>query len=91
MIANCDWCGTDEYVDFDRVAGVAICSGPGHPMDRMWELTQERPSTLIPLADGIAAELGLHDDLVACLREGEWAETGVIEHRYGTANPTNYR
>ena len=52
---------------------------------------KERPSTLIPLADGIAAELGLHDDLVACLREGEWAETGVIEHRYGTANPTNYR
>lgn len=91
MIANCKWCGTDEYVEFDDATGVALCSGPGHPTERMWEPKSEQVAAVKPLADGIAADLGLYDDLVLCLREGEWAETGVVEHRYGSEHPSEYR
>ena len=90
MIANCNWCGSDEFTEFDAASGVAICSGPGHLGERMWEPESE-PVSLKPLADGIAAELGLYDDLLKCLYKGEWAETGVVEHRYGTDHPTEYR
>lgn len=91
MIVNCSTCGTDEYVDFDETTGVALCVGPGHPIERMWEPRREVEKPVRGLADGIAAELGLYDDLLTCLRHGEWAETGVIEHRYGTDHPSSYR
>ena len=91
MIANCSWCGTDEFAELDRKSGVALCVGPGHPTERMWEPKSEIVTEVKTLADGIAAWLGLYDDLPTCLREGEWAETGVVEHRYGTEHPSQYR
>lgn len=91
MIATCTWCGTDEYAELDASTGVALCVGPGHPFERMWEPKRELKTTAKPLGDGIAAELGLYDDLLTCLREAEWAETGVVEHRYGTEHPSKYR
>ena len=38
-----------------------------------------------------AGQLALYDDLPACLNPGEWAETGVVEHRYGAGHPREYR
>jgi hypothetical protein len=41
---------------------------------------------------GLAAELGLHTDLLSCIRPGEpWVEYGVVEHRYSEVNPENYK
>jgi hypothetical protein len=97
MIGTCKFCATDEYTDFDSASGVALCNGPGHTGERMWEPESERPtassarSDRNDRSDSIAAELGLYDDLLDCLRLGEWAETGVVEHRYGTAHPSKYQ
>lgn len=94
MMALCVWCGTDEFADLDPATGVAVCHGPGHPTERMWEPKEEakkRASRANPLSDGIAAQLGLYDDLPKCLNPGEWAETGVVEHRYGAEHPREYR
>lgn len=90
MIATCRWCATDEYAEYDATAGVALCSGPGHTEVRMWEPASEIASTTPDLGDGIAAAFGLYEDLPLCLNVGEWVETGVVEHRYGTAHPREY-
>lgn len=98
MIALCTWCATDEYVeDHDMVNDVAYCTGPGHAEPRMFEPRKEqtarvaRSAALTALPDGIANELGLYEDLPALLRLGEWAETGVVEYRYGIAHPDGYK
>jgi hypothetical protein len=40
---------------------------------------------------GLAAELGMPNDLLACLKEDEqWVEYGVIEYRYSQMSPANY-
>jgi len=90
VIATCRWCATDEHAEYDAIAGVALCSGPGHTEVRMWEPASENPSTTPDLGDRIAAAFGLYEDLPLCLNVGEWAETGVVEHRYGTAHPREY-
>jgi len=87
----CGWCASDEYVDYDGSTKVAVCTGPAHVVARMWEPAAESKATgPAALGDGIAADLGLYEDLALCLSVGEWAETGVVEHRYGTAHPTKY-
>lgn len=94
MIVNCGQCGTDEYVEYDPGLGVAICSGPVHPVPRMWEPRKPgQPGTAASdhKSDAIAAQLGLYDDLIDFVIPGEWADTMVIEHRYGTAHPDNYK
>src|SRR5215213_4487870 len=41
---------------------------------------------------GIAAELGVYDDVFLCLSPGEpWLEHGIVEHRYKELCPTAYR
>jgi hypothetical protein len=41
---------------------------------------------------GIAAELGVYDDVFLCLSPGEpWLEHGIVEHRYKELRPTVYR
>jgi hypothetical protein len=40
---------------------------------------------------GIAAELGVYDDVFLCLSPGEpWLEHGIVEHRYKELCPTAY-
>jgi hypothetical protein len=96
MIALCTWCGTDEYVeDHDVINDVAYCTGPGHAEPRMFEPKKEKAATdaknaLTGLPDGIANELGMYEDLPLVLRLGEWAETGVVEYRYGISHPKEY-
>jgi hypothetical protein len=88
----CTWCASDEYVDYDEATKVAVCTGPAHSVERMWEPAAESKAAHrhAALGDGKAAELGLYEDLPLCLSLGEWAETGVVEHRYGAAHPTEY-
>jgi hypothetical protein len=76
---SCNWCASDEYVDYDEVTKVAVCTGPGHTPERMWEPAAEGKAAnrLTALGDGIAADHGLYDALPGCLSIGEWAETGV--------------
>jgi len=41
---------------------------------------------------GIAAELGVYDDVFLCLSPGEpWLEHGIVEHRYKELCPTAYK
>src|SRR5206468_10303487 len=41
---------------------------------------------------GIAAELGVYDDVFLCRSPGEaWLEHGIVEHRYKELRPTAYR
>ncbi len=85
-----------------------VCTGPGHPVERLFEPRREAReaqqargareaaesaavASTLTYRDSIAADLGLYDDLIDCIVEGEWADTGVVEHRYGTANPDKYR
>ena len=97
MIALCTWCGSDEFVDdYDIDNDLAYCSGPGHVEPRMFEPKKEQAARAAhhaaraALTDGIASQLGLYDDLPPLLNLGEWAETGVVEHRYGVVHLAEY-
>ena len=97
MIATCSWCGTDEHVeDQDTANDVAFCVGPGHPEPRMfepkkeWALAQAKTKSVVSRPEGIAAELGLYEDLLALLQVGEWADTVVVEYRYALEYPDTY-
>ena len=97
MIATCTWCGTDAYVDeYDSENDLALCTGSGHAEPRMFEPKAEQATrdaktkALSALTDGIAAGLGLYDDLPPLVNAGEWAETGLIEYRYALAHPDTY-
>jgi hypothetical protein len=82
---RCGRCATDEYVSYDAATGMAVCSGPGHRAERRWEPAED--SGLDDLPGGVD---GLDAALLHCLVPGEWAETGVAEHRYGEAHPEPY-
>lgn len=42
--------------------------------------------------DGIAADLGIKEDLLDVIgRESRWLEYGVVEYLYAVENPTHYR
>ena len=106
MNATCSWCGSDDYVvDYDADNDIAMCSGPGHPEPRMFEPKAERAARLeaeqaarsrrsssggSSVGYGIAKQLGLYDLLPPLLRSDEWAETGVVEHRFALAHPAEY-
>ena len=97
MNLNCIVCGTDLYVDeYDAEADTAWCTGTGHPEPRLVEPKKEaaaakaKSEALNPLGYGIAYELGLYDDLPDLLNVGEWADTAVVEYRYGTTHPDQY-
>jgi hypothetical protein len=57
----------------------------------MPERRRHRSSAVASLR-GIAAELGVYDDVFLCLSPGEpWLEHGIVEHRYKELRPTAYR
>jgi hypothetical protein len=90
MVALCTWCASSDWVELDEASGVAVCNGPGHPWERVWEPPKHLPVARHGLPGGIAADLGLHEDLPELLVAGEWADTAVVEYRYGIAHPENY-
>jgi hypothetical protein len=94
MMVVCALCASDESVEYDRTTNVALCTGPGHPWEHMWEPIKEAPKRSgqppTPAADSIADRFGLHDKLVMLLNPNEWADTYVVEHRFRTAHPEDY-
>lgn len=65
------------------------CPGGGHEPYR-WEATAA-DRTDEAGASGLAAEMGLYDDLPRCLVAGEpFVEYGVVEHRYSELRPRVY-
>lgn len=98
MIANCGWCASDDYIeDHNESDDIALCLGPGHDEPRMFQPKAEaaakkaRENSLGELSDGIAADLGLYDDLPDLLIPGEWADTPTVEYRYAREHPMTFK
>lgn len=77
----CPVCGLDDDVLLTGVGveWIMTCSNPRHPLYE-WRPT-EQARGLHTYRSGIGEELGVYDDLLACVTEG-LAEYGVIEHRF---------
>jgi hypothetical protein len=64
-----------------------VCDG--HPEPYLFEVTEKSDKTQYP--DGLAADLGLYDDLPKCVTDpGKFVEYGIVEYRYGIAHPKEY-
>jgi hypothetical protein len=93
----CTWCGTDADIDdHDPTEDVALCLGRGHPEPRIFHPAAESAARaagnhLEALPEGMATELDLWTRLPEVLNPGEWVDTHVVEHRYGTRHPDDYR
>lgn len=89
----CSLCSLDDqYVvtlHGDGTRWLYTCDGPGHKPYN-WDRPVASPQS--EGREGIIAELGLYDDLLACLdpNEPRWVEHGVVEHRYLTTHPRTY-
>jgi hypothetical protein len=66
-------------------------SGSSHVEPYRWQTTAAKERLDDVLLTGKSEELGLYDDLPACLAAGEpWVEYGVVEYRYSKRRPTTY-
>jgi hypothetical protein len=89
----CPLCGIDDDVlSMPRGAGDEwdfTCTGSmGHSEPYSWIVHVEDG---LDGRSGSMSELGLYEDLPACLRVGEpWVEHGVVEHRYKVLRPDVY-
>lgn len=88
----CSICASDEYVTYDPATRVVVCDGPAHPTERVWELVEptKHPTAVVAANEPLRVQKRLFEDLPACLLVGEWADTGVVEHRYGQRHPETY-
>lgn len=91
----CPLCGYDDDVTVSELSGEAewLFRCPGHPRHHpepyTWAVSHQVPFSG---HEGICAELGLYEDLPLCLHTGEgWVEHGIVEYRYKTARPNQYR
>jgi hypothetical protein len=86
----CQLCAYDDYLEYASLPDdvwVVTCSNPAHER-WTWSPTPELPTG--PIAEGLAAELGLFDKLLPTLREGGFDEYGIIEYRFGIECPADY-
>src|SRR4051812_16150460 len=91
----CPFCADADdvsYVPLDGGLREFTCTRSArHPSQRPYTWIgglHEAPATDADGESGPAFELGMLDDLVACLHEGEpWVEYGVVEHRYREMSP----
>ena len=89
----CQLCGHDDELTVmpigDGREWSFVChKGRHHAAPYAWEARAEPPGAG---RSGVMADLGLFDDLLACVRAGEpWLEHGVVEHRYKLLRPTVY-
>jgi hypothetical protein len=89
----CPLCGIeDEVISMPRGAGDEwdfTCTGAsGHGEPYSWIVKAESG---FDGRSGIMSELGLYEDLPACLRTGDpWVEHGIVEHRYKLLRPDVY-
>lgn len=90
----CQLCGIDEEVTVgsegpDMWVFTCTARNQHHGADHVWRPTLE---VSIPAGrNGIGQELGVYDDLGACVLANERVEYGVVEFRYAMRNPTAYR
>lgn len=67
---------------------IYTCTSPAHESPLSWPSKMEQPHSG---REGICADLGLYEDLEACVLSGEpWVEYGVVEHRYRVLRPATY-
>lgn len=67
------------------------CASPVHGPDGYSWLSTGRGVLDGAGHEGICAELGIDDDLLACFKPDEpFIEYGIVEYRYATANPDSY-
>src|SRR5581483_10281595 len=87
----CQLCALDDYLSFTSLPDSAwqvICSGSSHPP---WTWIATAEAKTLDVGSGIAAELGVEDKLLQCLRnEGKYEEYGIVEYRFGVAHPKEY-
>jgi hypothetical protein len=91
----CQICLSDEDYEVtlsgDGTKWIYTCNAPKHgESPYVWSSRVASPDRAA--REGIMSELGLYDDLLACVHddEGSWAEHGVVEHRYKILRPTVY-
>ena len=85
----CPICGLDDDVQLLQAAGewIFTCDAATHvPYEWRPTLTSR---TLRSYRSGVGEELGVYDDLLACVDDG-LAEYGVIEYRFATRAPETY-
>ena len=86
----CPLCGHDDEVTSARVDDewVVSCGSTTHP-PMEWR-PKEQYQGNGTYRTGIAEELGVYDDLLACVHDG-FAEYGVIEYRFAQYAPATYK
>lgn len=77
----CPLCGGQDYLEF-------VCHGP----HGAYTFMAKGKGTATAYPEGLAPDLGLYESLPLCVRVDEGpAEYGVVEYRFGTAYPHEYR
>ncbi len=86
----CPLCGHDDEVTTTRVGDewVVTCASKTHP-PMEWRPKEQYQSTGT-YRTGIGEDLGVYDDLLACVHDG-FAEYGVVEYRFAQYAPDTYR
>jgi hypothetical protein len=92
----CQLCALDDdivtFIDEDDPEQVVLmCEGP-NCAQHTWRPRKQISARGGHIArSGIGEELGVYDDLVACVANSEtWLEYGIVEHRYKEAHPATY-
>jgi hypothetical protein len=93
----CPLCATDDdvrLVDVDVDQWEFVCSDARHSEPFRWTPKSKSAPPRRPQPErrpeSRAAELGVFDDLQACIHPAEWVEYGVVEHRYALQAPDAY-
>lgn len=89
----CPLCGTQDDLETPTPlpdgAWQFVCRGFHQPSPYGFETSADQK--LAPHPEGLAAELGLWEDLPKLLSVGEpWVEYGIVEYRYALAHPVEY-
>lgn len=94
----CPHCGHDDPENLTwEVEGPGLwryrCVDPSHGDPYDWLTTgKDALSGVGAGGDGLADQLGIYDDLLACFTpDGPLLEYGVVEYLYATENPAAYR
>ena len=93
----CPLCGHDdaEYLSWE-VEGPGlwryVCTDPSHSEPYAWLTTGKDALQGGGGGDGLADQLGIYDDLLACFAfDGPLLEYGAVEYLYATQNPHPYQ
>jgi hypothetical protein len=88
----CALCGSDDFVTLGSDGPDLwkfTCTGTHHYEPYVWQPTAERVAAVG--RSGMGEDLGVYDDLLACVAAGERVEYGIVEHRFALRSPSTYR